>query len=85
MGRKRKTVNSRQKRPYTKGQVNYLIDDLLHPLYKDNQWFRLLDGLAHAIVEGNIPVSAKKFIQYNMQDIVKVALKSRQKRKKRKN
>jgi hypothetical protein len=62
-------------KPYTNGEVNRLIDSLLHPLYERNQLLRLVDGLAHAAVEGDVRRSAEKFVKYNLPDVAKIILK----------
>jgi hypothetical protein len=67
----RKTKGKRRPTRYTKGQLNYLIDDLLHPLYKTNEGFMLVDGVLHGLVEKNPPLSVKKFIKYNLPAIMK--------------
>lgn len=58
-------------RAYSTGQMNKIIDDLLHPFYERNQRIRVADGILHGILERNVQVSAKKFIRYNLPEIVK--------------
>ena len=44
-------VSQRKKKrsePYSTGEVNSLIDSLIHPLYKKSEGYRVLDGLARA-------------------------------------
>ena len=45
---------------------NRLIDNIFHPLFKENKTFVLIDGAMHFIVEQNPPVSMKKFIRYSL-------------------
>jgi hypothetical protein len=66
-----KTKGKRRPRRYTKGELNYLIDDLLHPLYKVNEGFVLVDGVLHGLIEQNPPLSVKKFMKYNLPAIMK--------------
>jgi hypothetical protein len=66
-----KTKRKRRPRSYTKGELNYLIDDLLHALCKVNEGFVLVDGVLHGLVEQNPPLSVKKFIKYNLPAIMK--------------
>ena len=54
-----------------KGDLNYLIDDLLHPLYRVNEGLVLVDGVLHGIVEQNPSLSVKKFIKYNLPTVMK--------------
>jgi hypothetical protein len=70
----RRKVTHRRKspgKPYTTGELNKLIDSLCHPLSKANNGFILVDGLLHAIVEQNPPVTIRKFIKYNLPEIIK--------------
>jgi len=60
-----------EKKLYTKGELNKLIDGLCHPLFKTNKGFILVDGLLHTMVEKNPPTTVKKFIKYNLPKIVK--------------
>ena len=46
---------------YTKGELNKLIDSLCHPLFETDEGFILVDGLLHAMVEQDPPVTVKKF------------------------
>jgi len=52
-------------KPYTKGELNKLIDTLCHPLFQENPSFILIDSLLHGLVEQNPPQTVRKFIQYN--------------------
>ena len=58
-------------RPYSKGQLNKLIDTLCHPLFETNEGFILLDGLLHGLVEQNLPISVRKFIKYNLPRLIR--------------
>ena len=53
-----------------KGQINKIIDALLHPYFKDKRVV-LLDGVVHAIVERNLPKSVEKFVRYNLKELLK--------------
>jgi hypothetical protein len=55
----------------SKGQVNYAIDSLIHPLYEKSKGFVLLDTLLHCVNERNLRVSAKKFLRYSMPQLLK--------------
>jgi hypothetical protein len=73
--RKKKSVKAehKQKPAYSEGDLNRLIDSIFHPLYRKNEAIRLVDGLLHALVEQDPPVSAKKFLIYNVSELVKKA------------
>lgn len=71
-------------KPYTKGELNRLIDSLCHPLSKTDKGFVLVDGLLHAMVEKDPPTTVKKFIRYNLPKILdQVSGKSREQTNKR--
>jgi hypothetical protein len=74
MSPKKKTRKPRKNKPYSAGQMNKLVDDLFHPFYKDSEWYRVADGCIHGLVEKNLRVSAKKFVKYNLPEIVKKIL-----------
>jgi hypothetical protein len=60
--------------PYSRGQLNRLVDGLVHPLYEKSELYRVADGLLHGVVERNMRVSAKKFVRYNLPEVVKKIL-----------
>jgi hypothetical protein len=47
------------------GNANRLIDELIHPHFKEHPAFILLDGFLHAMVEQNAEESFRKFLKYN--------------------
>jgi len=54
-----------------KGEINKLIDSIVHPFFRKSKAFVLADGIAHALVEQNPKESAKKFIRYNLKHLIK--------------
>ena len=58
---------------YTKGELNKLIDSLCHPFFKSDKGFILFDGLLHGLVEQDPPTSVRKFIKYNLPQLIKRA------------
>lgn len=64
-------------RPYTTGELNKTVDDLLHPLAKLDPAFLLLDGLLHGIIEQNPPESILKFIHHNLPKLASQLIRSR--------
>jgi len=56
--------------PLTKGQLNKIIDTLIHPYFKKHPFFVVIDGILHAMVEQNPEESIKKFIKYNLDKFV---------------
>jgi hypothetical protein len=74
--------------PYSKGEMNRIIDGLVHPFFKTGKGFILIDGILHGLVEQNPPLSVKKFIKYNLTELtkpMKIKLGSQRGRKRRYN
>jgi len=65
-----KKAKKKVRKPYTKGELNKLIDSLCYPLLKTNKGFVLVDGLLHAMVEQNPPETVLKFIRYSLPKIM---------------
>ena len=57
-------------RPYTKGELNKLIDSLCHPLFKVDKGFIILDEFLHALIEQNPPLTIRKFIRHNLPKLI---------------
>jgi len=55
---------------YSKGEVNRLVDSLLHPLFDLNPAFSIADAMLHGFVEQNPPETALKFLRYNLPRII---------------
>jgi len=60
----------KNKLPYTKSDINKVIDSLLHPLMKDHSWLVFVDGLLHALNEQDPKQSLEKFIKYNIKPLI---------------
>ena len=60
----RRATRSRQ--GYTKGEINLMIDTLLHPLSKQAPQILILDGFLHGLVEQNPTLSTRKFFKHNI-------------------
>jgi len=60
-----------KKRKTTKVNLNKLIDDLIHPYFKQYPASIILDDLLHAIVENNPEKSMQKFLRYNVPKLLK--------------
>jgi hypothetical protein len=63
--------------PYSQGELNYIIDCLIHPFFKESEGFRLLDGLLHGLVERNPTMSLEKFVRYNLSPLMGKNAKNR--------
>jgi hypothetical protein len=51
---------------YTLGELNRLIDALIHPIAKRHPELLILDGIIHTIIERNPSESAVKFIHHDL-------------------
>jgi hypothetical protein len=65
----------RKSRPklYTKGELNQIIDSVLHPFFNSNQALIAVDVLLHGLVEQNVSESTIKFVRYSLPKIVRKA------------
>jgi hypothetical protein len=61
----------KSRRQYSKGDINRLIDTLLHPLFDHSPELMVLDSVLHSIVEQNLTETTQKFIRYNLPKIIK--------------
>jgi len=61
----------RKARKIDKGKLNKLIDDLIHPHFREYPALIIVDGLLHAMVEQNPDASLRKFIKYNVPELLK--------------
>ena len=74
--RRKRRKAARKARPiFSKGQVNRLIDDAVHPLKKLDWSFTVIDEALHMINEGDIQQSVIKFVEYSLPEILKRFLK----------
>lgn len=55
-----------------KGELNKLVDILLHPYFRRHKSVIILDGVVHALIEQNPEQSLKKFIRYNLKYLTEV-------------
>lgn len=62
----------RKRRPiYSKADKNAIIDSTMHPLSEVHPLFILVDGLLHAANERNPSESLRKFVKYNLPELLK--------------
>jgi len=54
----------------TKGEINRVIDSVIHPLFRKSKAFIIVDGIAHAINEKNPVESTIKFARYNLKYLI---------------
>jgi len=73
MPKKRKR-RKRSSSLYTKGELNTLTDDLLHPLLAKYKELRIIDEMAHIVIEGDLRESLIKFLRFTLPQIVRELL-----------
>jgi hypothetical protein len=61
----------KRRRQYSKGELNRLIDDSVHPLADQRPELMILDTLLHAYVETNPRETAAKFVRYSFPRIIR--------------
>ena len=49
---------------------NRIIDNMFHPLFREDKVFVIIDGALHFMVEQNLPISTKKFLKYSLQYLI---------------
>jgi hypothetical protein len=59
-----------EKLPYSKSEINKIIDSILHPWIEAYPFLLAVDGLLHGLVEGKPEESIRKFIRYNLPTLI---------------
>jgi hypothetical protein len=68
---KTKKKRKKSRKPFTKGELNYVVDAVVHPLYRLNKGFRVLDVTLHGLIEKDLVKTTEKFVQFNLPAIIK--------------
>ena len=55
---------------YSKGEINKLIDTMLHPYFNRHPTLVIVDAALHGFVEQNPSETVLKFIRYNLPKII---------------
>jgi len=58
-------------RKTAKGELNRLIDSLMHPYFREYPALIVVDGLLHAMVEQDPDVSLRKFVRYGVPKLLR--------------
>ena len=67
----KKKSHAKKSATYSKGDLNKMVDTLIHPLSKTDKRFILVDGFLHGLIERDPPTTIKKFLKYNLPEILK--------------
>lgn len=65
--------------PFTDGELNKLIDSVMHPIARENPWYWAVDGLLHGMVEQDPNLTTRKFLRYNAPKIIRQVLRNQKK------
>jgi hypothetical protein len=68
--------------PFTDGELNKLIDSLMHPMAREDPWFWALDGVLPGMVEQDLELTVRKFLRYNAPKIIHQVLRNQNKTRK---
>jgi hypothetical protein len=60
------SLSPRPRQVYTPGELNRLVDAIVHPFAKHNPTLIVLNSFIHGVIEGNPRESVTKFVQYNL-------------------
>lgn len=60
----------KSKHLYSEGQRNKLIDAIMDPLAKQDDFFVLIDGVLHFLNEGDHGASLVKFAKYSLPELL---------------
>ena len=73
------SIWKRSERPlYTKGELNKIVDGLLHPPFTKNpEYIILLDTFVHVLIEQDSSETIQKFIRYNLPKIIHSLMKEK--------
>ena len=72
----------KRKKP-SKGELNHIVDTLIHPYFKQYPFLIFVDGAAHALIEQDARESILKFVKYNGAPILRELLKKPERSKTR--
>jgi len=67
---KNRAYKRNREKVFTTGQLNKLVDAFCHPLCSIDRRFFLLDGILHGLIERDPPKTVRKFLRYNLAEIM---------------
>lgn len=67
----------KNKKQYSRGELNRLVDSVFHPLCNRSSVFIVADTVLHGLIEQNPKLTVRKFARYNLPKIIEEILKSR--------
>jgi len=77
----RKSAQRRGRTLYTPGELNRIIDALVHPLIEHDPYLIVLDGILHSLIEMDPSGSLAKFLQYSSPKLLAELIRKRDRKK----
>jgi len=74
-------LGRRRRLGYTDGELNKIVDGLVHPKARKDLSYWAWDALLHGIIEQDPEVTVEKFIEYNIPEIIKQTIRTKRPRK----
>jgi hypothetical protein len=71
------TLAKKKKQLYSRGQLNLLVDALVHPHTKNHPEVWGLDTVLHGLVERDPELTLQKFIRYTVPKILRDATRNK--------
>jgi hypothetical protein len=65
----------KNKKQYSKGELNRLVDSVFHPLCDRSSAFMVADTVLHGLIEQNPKLTVRKFARYTLPKIIAEILK----------
>lgn len=65
----------KNKKQYSKGELNRLVDSVFHPLCGCSSVFMVADTVLHGLIEQNPKLTVRKFARYTLPKIIEEILK----------
>ena len=62
----------KRRKHYSKGELNRLIDDLVHPLLDKRPELMMLDVVLPGFVEQNANETAAKFVRHSLPKLIRI-------------
>jgi hypothetical protein len=71
----RNPSRKKNKKQYSKGELNRLIDGVFHPLFDRSSVFIVADTVLDGLIEQNPKLTVRKFARYTLPKIMEKILK----------
>ena len=65
----------KNRKSYSKGELNRLVDTIVHPLCDRGSVLMVADTMVHGLIEQNPKLTVRKFARYTLPKIIEETLK----------